>query len=124
MRLTYARVTCVLAVALLAVGTPAGARVADSAKKLVTGKQVKDKSLTGKDFKNGSIGAAKFAKGTFKPGPAGANGAPGAPGDKGASGDAGAPGDQGAAGSGGSPGDKGETGKSAATDPSQFPPVP
>lgn len=71
-----------------------------TAAKLITGKQIKNSSLTGADIKNGSVGpvdlsaAAKSAtKGIA--GPAGPTGAPGAKGDAnapGAKGDTGAPG--------------------------------
>lgn len=90
-----------LAVALAAVALFTATGGAEAAKRLVTGK----------DIKNGAIGSKQLAKGAVTPvklsaaatalltgpaGPAGAPGAPGAAGDRGAKGDTGPAGDPGA----------------------------
>jgi hypothetical protein len=59
---------------------------------LITGKQIKDGSVTSADIKNGSLLAADFKAGELKTGPIGLTGPAGAPGSPGAAGAAGAPG--------------------------------
>jgi len=96
-----------LAVAMLAlffaVGGPSFASdVAGRAAALITGKQVKDSSLTTKDVKNGSLLSRDFKAGQLLAGPQGPPGAKGDSGTQGAKGDTGvhgAKGDTGTAGS-------------------------
>ena len=79
------RTPLLLAVALcLALAIPAGAA------KLITGKNVKNASLTGADIKNGSIGQRDLARGVGQ-GPTGERGEQGPAGPKGDKGDSGAP---------------------------------
>jgi hypothetical protein len=82
-----------------AIGGPSFASDAIShAARLVTGKQIKDSSITTKDVKNGSL-----LKADFKPGQL-PSGAQGPKGDTGTSGQDGAPGQNGADGADGAPG--------------------
>ena len=79
----------------IALGGPAAAdQAAGRAAKLITGKQIEDRSLTVKDL---SPAAVKSLQG--KAGPAGADGTPGAPGPAGPKGEQGPPGPSGADGS-------------------------
>jgi hypothetical protein len=81
---------------------------------IITGKNVKDGSLTGKDLKKRSITADRLAAnvlaGSARPGAAGPQGAVGATGSAGANGADGAAGAQGATGSQGATGLQGATG--------------
>ena len=94
-----------------------------AAKKLLTGKQVKDGSLTGKDIRNRSLLAADFKKGalpagpTGPAGPAGPAGVAGAAGGQGPMGPAGAKGSMGEAGAEGPTGPKGSMGEAGAEGP-------
>lgn len=75
---------------------------------LISGKQIRDGSVTGADLKNGSVGAKDLKRGLAGTlGPAGPKGADGAPGPKGADGAAGA---AGAPGAPGAPGPAGAVG--------------
>ena len=83
----------------------------------VTGKNIKDGTVTGKDVKNRSLGTSKLSKTalsslTSRPGPAGPNGEKGAPGPTGPSGPAGPQGEPGPAGAQGAPGPAGPQGPS------------
>ena len=79
----------------IALGGPAAAdQAAGRAAKLITGKQIEDRSLTLKDL---APAAVKALQG--KPGPAGADGTSGAPGPAGPKGEQGPPGPSGADGS-------------------------
>jgi hypothetical protein len=110
-----------------AIGGPAAAVDAASAgTHLITGKQIKDKSITGKDIKDGSITKADLAKNIklattvpspSTPGAQGSNGSNGSNGQDGAKGDQGAPGPQGPAGKDGANGKDGAPGKDGATGP-------
>jgi Collagen triple helix repeat (20 copies) len=95
-----------LALAFLALaGSSAAAPVRDAAVRFVTGKQVKDGSLSARDL---SASARAELKGAIGPqGPQGDQGAPGAPGPQGQRGPAGAPGPQGEQGPQGAPGQDG-----------------
>lgn len=90
-RLSYANVTATLALFLALGGTATAALV-------ITGKQVKNESLTTSDIRNGTLLARDFRRGQLKAGPtgpagpAGAAGAPGAAGAVGPAGPTGTPG--------------------------------
>ena len=91
------RTHAALAVALLAlffaIGGPSFAGNAVShAARLLTGKQIKDNSLTTKDVRNGSLLKADFKAGQLPSGPRGPKGDKG---DQGPKGDTGAPGQNG-----------------------------
>jgi hypothetical protein len=82
-------------------GTAFGDSAMSAAKKLISGKQIKDNSVAGRDVKNGSLSAADFKPGTLlkgdvgpagQGGPAGPPGADGATGPQGPQGVAGPPG--------------------------------
>jgi hypothetical protein len=97
-RLTFANVTSLLALFVALGGTATAAIV-------ITGKNVRDGSLTGRDVKNNSVGSQKIKDGNllardFKAGqlPAGAHGLQGTQGAQGAQGTAGADGQNGAPG--------------------------
>jgi hypothetical protein len=107
-----------------AIGGPAAAVDAASAgTHLITGKQIKDKSITGKDIKDGSITKADLAKNiklaTNVPTPStpGAQGSNGSNRSDGRNGQDGAKGDQGAAGPQGPAGKDGVDGKDGAQGP-------
>ncbi len=94
----------------------ATAGTATAAKTLLTGKDIKDRSLSNKDLRKGTISSTEIRKGTIRldrlskgtrrslegntgpAGPAGAAGAPGVPGAQGAAGPQGPAGPQGATG--------------------------
>ena len=88
-----------------------------TASKLITGKQIRNHSITGVDVKNRSLGAKAFKKGVLKrgkvgpAGAAGANGRDGAAGAQGERGPAGETGATGAAGARGAQGEKGDAGE-------------
>jgi hypothetical protein len=110
-RLTYANVVATLAL-FIALGSGATAAV------VISGRNVKDGSLTGKDIKNNSVASTDVKNGSlvgkdFKHGqlPGGATGPTGA---IGATGDAGAPGAKGDAGATGATGAKGDAGVTGA----------
>jgi hypothetical protein len=108
-RMTFANVGVVLAV-FLALGGPAFAVDAGrSALKLITGKNVKDSSLTTKDIKNRSLLSADFKPGQL---PAGAQGAAGPAGPTGPKGNTGPPGADGQPGQDGQDGGQGLPGVS------------
>jgi hypothetical protein len=80
-----------LVVSLLALFVALGssslaAPVRDAAKKLITGAQIKDGSLTTKDIKNRSLLAGDFKAGQLRAGAPGQKGDPGAPGQNGSDG--------------------------------------
>jgi hypothetical protein len=89
-----------------------------TASTLISGKQVKDHSLTGRDIKNRSLNAKLFRKGTLLRGAKGAPGVNGASGAQGAIGPMGAMGAMGATGATGATGLAGQDG--AACDPSVY----
>ncbi len=98
-------IMAVAVLALVSAGTATAAR-------LVTGKGIKNGTITGVDIKKGSLGADKLtAKArksfTAKAGPAGATGPAGAAGPAGPAGQAGAAGAPGASGAKGETGDRG-----------------
>lgn len=101
--LTFANVCSALAL-FVAVSTGG----AYAASKLITGKQIKDRTITARDVKPRSLTARLFKVGQL---PAGARG------PAGADGAAGAPGAQGAAGAEGARGPTGPAGASLFTDP-------
>lgn len=70
----------------------------------ITGKNVKDGSLTTKDIKDSSLLKNDFMQGQLPAGPQGSKGDTGAPGAPGAKGETGAPGVRGDAGAPGAPG--------------------
>lgn len=78
--------TIVIVVALVAAGAGSA-----TAARLITGKQIKDGSITKRDLRTGTLQAGPQGA----PGPAGAPGAPGAAGAKGDKGDPGEPGARG-----------------------------
>jgi hypothetical protein len=89
----------------------------------VTGKNIKDGTVTGRDVKNRSLGTSKLSPSavsslTGKPGPAGPQGEKGAPGPAGPQGDRGAPGPTGLAGPKGDTGPAGPTGSTGPRGPS------
>lgn len=105
-RLTYSNVMASIAVFISVAGGTAYA-----ATTLITGKQIKNESITGADVKNGSLGSGEFdatALAKLK-GPQGDRGLTGSTGLTGASGPAGA------AGPAGTVGAKGDAGRSALT---------
>lgn len=67
-------------------GTAFGDSAMSAAKKLISGKQIKDNSVAGRDVKNRSLTAADFKPGTLLKGDTGATGATGPPGKDGATG--------------------------------------
>jgi hypothetical protein len=73
----------------------------------ITGRQIKDGTITARDVKQHSLSAESFKAGQL---PVGAQGPQGAPGDRGASGPSGAKGDIGANGATGAQGAKGDQG--------------
>lgn len=107
----------------------AGAGTATAAKTLLTGKDIKDRSLTNRDIRKNSLTSAELRKGTIRldrlhqsvidafkiPGPAGPAGAQGPAGPAGAQGPAGADGAVGPAGPKGDKGDAGAKGEKGAT---------
>jgi hypothetical protein len=91
-----------------AIGGPSfAADAAKSAAKLITGKQIKDSSLTTKDVKNGSLLSADFKAGQLPAAPQGPQGPQGPKGDQGGKGDKGEQGIQGLKGDKGDPGTPG-----------------
>jgi hypothetical protein len=97
--LTYANVVSTLCLFIVLGGSATAAIV-------ITGRNVKDESLTTKDVKNSSLLRRDFKAGQLPQGAAGAPGAPGAPG---------------AAGTPGAKGDAGEQGLAGPTGPSGIP---
>lgn len=96
-----------LALVVAVAGTPGGQSAFAAAKALITGKDIKDNSVTTRDVKNRSLLAKDFKKGQL---PRGATGPTGPAGPQGASGAAGANGAAGAKGDTGPTGPKGDTG--------------
>jgi hypothetical protein len=112
-------VVAFLAVFLALGSSSLAAPVREAARNLVTGKQIKDSSLTTKDVKNGTLLSADFKAGqltgrTGPRGPLGPVGPQGQKGDKGDQGQQGLKGDQGLQGIQGPKGDQGETGATGA----------
>jgi hypothetical protein len=107
-----------VSLALLAAGAFVGAGGTGYAAKLISGKDIRDGSVTGRDIKDGSISsqevsgltAADFAPGALPPGAPGSPGAAGAKGEQGPKGDSGASGSKGDAGIQGPKGDTGSAG--------------
>jgi hypothetical protein len=99
--LTFANVVACGCLFVVLGGPAWASSTAASVARVVTGKQIKNSSLTSADVKNGSLLAKDFKAGQL---PAGEKGAPGAPGAPGATGPAGEKGDR------GEPGAKGDTG--------------
>ena len=97
--LSVRRPSAPMAVATLAL-LLACAGSASAAKQLITGRDIKNASITGVDIKKGSVPLDKL-RGTLRPGPSGATGPQGA---TGARGETGAKGETGAAGAGGGTG--------------------
>ena len=83
-RLTYANVIATLCLFIVLGGDSVAQDAVSAAKKLVTGKQIKNSTITGKDVRNGSLegadvkdgslGAADLAPGTLTQGPRGEQG--------------------------------------------------
>ncbi len=117
-RITPAMIVAVMALLAATAGTAFGQDAVAAAKKLITGKQIKNGTITGTDVKNGSLtardvkgGLPTGAKGDTGPaGPAGAKGDTGAAGPAGAKGADGAKGSDGPAGQTGPQGPAGERG--------------
>lgn len=105
--LIVAVVGVAIAVSAPALAGPA-ARVAKKIERLITGTQVKDRSLGGRDIKNGSLSLSKIKKGDLKK--LKVQGGPAIPGPQGVQGPKGEAGLQGEQGSQGVPGLKGEAG--------------
>ena len=103
-RLTYSNVVASLAL-FVALGGSSYAAIT------VSGKNVKNESLTSADVKNSSLLGRDFKAGELPAGPAGAPGAQGQPGPQGARGQDGAPGSPGAPGERGPAGEPGEPGE-------------
>ena len=105
-KLSYANVVATVCLFVVLGGSSVAAPVRDGAKRLITGKQVKDSSLTTKDIRNASLLSKDFKAGQLQPGPqggAGPQGAAGAPGQAGLSGLNGDKGDPGLNGDKGDP---------------------
>lgn len=94
----YAKVTLSVALAATLAGVGVAAPVAETASRLLTGRDVKNSSVTSKDVRNGSLRRVDLAPGVRLKGVAGPTGAPGV---------AGSPGPTGAVGGTGGPGDPG-----------------
>lgn len=103
-----AMVVAVLALIVALSGT------ATAASGLITGRQIAPSTITGKNVKNRSLTAADLAAGTLKSGRTGKTGPAGPAGAVGPIGPAGAAGAQGAAGAKGDPGTSGSTGPAGA----------
>jgi hypothetical protein len=84
-RLTFANVGVILALFLALGGPSFAASAVKSAAHLITGKQIKDSSITTKDVKNGSLLKADFKAGQLPSGTQGATGTQGPKGDTGPS---------------------------------------
>jgi len=111
-----------LVIALLALFVALGsssvaAPARDAAKKLITGKQIKNSSLTTKDVKNRSLLAQDFKAGQLPAAAQGAKGDSGAPGLKGDAGGQGLKGDTGAQGDAGAQGEDGPAGPAGPNGP-------
>ena len=123
-RPSAALVLAFLALCVALSGTAVGQSAVTSAQKLITGKQIKNRSVTSADIKtnsltsaaiqNGSLLGADFKLGELPAGPAGPKGETGAPGTTGAQGPKGDPGATGATGEQGPAGDIGPRGPSDA----------
>ena len=99
-RLSTAHVVAVIALFFAIGGQSVAVGAAKSAAKLITGKQVKDNSLTTADVKDGSLLSQDFKAGQLPAGPAGAPGPRGDSGAQGSKGDTGSRGDTGSKGVG------------------------
>ena len=67
-KLSYANVVATACLFVVLGGSSVAAPVRDGAKRLITGKQVKDSSLTTKDIKNASLLSKDFKAGQIPPG--------------------------------------------------------
>jgi collagen triple helix repeat protein len=124
-KLSYANVVATVCLFVVLGGSSLAAPVRDGAKRLITGKQVKDSSITTKDIRNASLLSKDFKAGQLPPGPQGSTGPQGSPGPQGT---AGAPGQAGLNGLNGDKGDpclasdpacvgpKGDTGQDGSPD--------
>lgn len=100
----YAKITTSVALVATLAGVGVAAPVAETASRLLTGKDVKDSTVTSSDVRNGSLRRTDIAPGVLPRGAAGPAGPTGAPGAAGASGANGTPGGPGAPGGGGAVG--------------------
>jgi hypothetical protein len=73
-KLSYANVVATVCLFVVLGGSSLAAPVRDGAKRLITGKQVKDSSLTTKDIKNASLLSKDFKAGQLLAGPKGSTG--------------------------------------------------
>lgn len=115
----YAKVALGLALVAMLAGSGVAAPVAQTATRLLTGREVKNATVTSVDFRNGSLRSDDLAPGVLPrgaAGPTGATGPSGSPGPEGAAGGPGAAGNDGAAGGLGPPGDPGAPGAAGAFD--------
>ena len=116
--LTFANVVAAFCLFVVLGGTSVAQDVASSASRLITGKQVRNNSLTGVDIKDRSLTEKDFktpprvsADGAAGPaGPTGPTGPQGPGGAQGPKGDRGEPGADGADGADGAPGEDGQDG--------------
>lgn len=92
-----ATVIAVLAALIALSGTAVGESVTAAAKRMITGKQVKNGSITGRDVRNGSLRSVDFRAGELPGGQAGPVGERGPQGDPGLPGSPGPKGDPGPA---------------------------
>src|SRR3954451_22225761 len=137
-RLTYANVTATIAL-FVALGVSSYAAVRISGKSIrdgsVTGRDIARSTLTGRHVRNGTLGVADLGvrlrkdlltKAKGEPGPTGPTGARGDAGEPGSAGAEGPKGDTGPKGSSGEAGTKGDTGEGGPTGPTgeQGPPGP
>jgi hypothetical protein len=106
-KLSYANVIATVCLFVVLGGSALAAPVRDAAKKLITGKQVKDSSLTTKDIKNASLLSKDFKAGQL---PRGLQGPTGLVGPTGPRGVLGAKGDTGENGQDGQNGPDGQDG--------------
>ena len=105
-----ALVIALLALFMVLGSSSVAAPARDAAKRLITGKQIKNSSLTTKDVKNRSLLAQDFKAGQLPAAAQGAKGDSGAPGLKGDAGGQGLKGDTGAKGDAGAQGEDGPAG--------------
>jgi hypothetical protein len=106
-KLSYANVIATVCLFVVLGGSSLAAPVREAAKKLITGKQVKDNSLTTKDIKNASLLSKDFKAGQLPRGAQGPTGLVGPTGPRGAVGAKGDTGDNGLDGQNGQDGQDG-----------------